>query len=96
VEPVIYRVSKTSDVLALSRQIVSTLREEAPVTLMAIGAGAVNQAVKAVASASLKMRLTDNVDVVCRPVFSNATDTVRPGDGSSVAMSRIELHLGFA
>jgi stage V sporulation protein SpoVS len=93
VEPVIYRVSKTSDVLALSRQIVSTMRDKTPVSLMAIGAGAVNQAIKAAASARLKLSLADDLDVVVRPVFSNATDTVRPGDGSAVAMSRIELHL---
>lgn len=91
-EPVIYRVSNTADVVKLARQIAATLRTGSPVTLMAIGAGAVNQAVKATASARVKMQL-DELDLVVRPVFSNASDTVRPGDGSSVPMSRIELHL---
>ncbi len=81
--------------LSLARSVAYHVRNDIPLVLMAIGAGAVNQAVKAVAKARKRVA-EEGIDLVVRPSFSTTTDTIRPGSDSKVELSRLDLHISKA
>ena len=64
----IIRVAATSRSTAVAGAIAGVMRERGQVDVQAIGAGAVNQAVKAVAIARGYLEL-DGIDIVCVPTF---------------------------
>ena len=64
----IIKVAATSRSTAVAGAIAGVLREQEQVDVQAIGAGAVNQAVKAVAIARNYLEL-DGIDIVCIPSF---------------------------
>jgi stage V sporulation protein S len=65
----ILRVSSRSRSTAVAGAIAGTVRESGRAEAQAIGAGAVNQAVKAVAIARRYLAL-DRIDVICIPTFT--------------------------
>jgi len=64
----VIKVSAKSRSTAVAGAIASVIREQGRAEAQAIGAGAVNQAVKAVAIARGYLAL-DNLDVICIPAF---------------------------
>jgi stage V sporulation protein S len=68
------KVSKQSRSTSVAGAIAGVVREHGRAEVQAIGAGAVNQAVKAVAIARGYLAL-DGIDVVCIPVFIELTIT---------------------
>ncbi len=64
----IIKVAATSRSTAVAGAIAGVMREQDQVDVQAIGAGAVNQAVKAVAIARSYLEL-DGIDIVCIPSF---------------------------
>jgi len=64
----IIKVAATSRSTAVAGAIAGVMRERGHVNVQAIGAGAVNQAVKAVIIARGYLEL-DGIDVVCVPLF---------------------------
>jgi stage V sporulation protein S len=64
----IIKVAATSRSTAVAGAIAGVLREQGQVDVQAIGAGAVNQAIKAVAIARNYLEL-DGIDIVCVPSF---------------------------
>ncbi len=64
----IIKVASTSRSTAVAGAIAGVMREQDRVDVQAIGAGAVNQAVKAVAIARGYLEL-DGIDIVCLPSF---------------------------
>lgn len=73
----IIRVSATSDPQAVATAITNAFYDTMHVTLRAMGAASVNQAVKAIAIARGYVA-TRGVDLICRPGFTNVED--RNGD----------------
>lgn len=65
----IIRVAASSRSTSVAGAIAGVIREQGHVDVQAIGASAVNQAVKAVAIARGYLEL-DQIDVVCLPSFS--------------------------
>jgi stage V sporulation protein S len=65
----ILKVSTRSKSTAVAGAIAGTVRESGRAEAQAIGAGAVNQAVKAVAVARGYLSL-DGIDVICIPTFT--------------------------
>ena len=68
----IIKVAATSRSTAVAGAIAGVIREQGQVDVQAIGAGAVNQAVKAVAIARGYLEL-DGIDIVCIPSFVEVT-----------------------
>ena len=68
----IIKVAATSRSTAVAGAIAGVMREQERVDVQAIGAGAVNQAVKAVAIARSYLEL-DGIDIVCVPSFVEVT-----------------------
>ena len=68
----IIKVSAKSRSTAVAGAIASVVREQGRAEAQAIGAGAVNQAIKAVAIARGYLAL-DNLDVICIPAFVEVT-----------------------
>lgn len=64
----IIKVSATSRTAAVAGAVAGVIRESGRAEVQAIGAGAVNQAIKAIAIARGYM-LEENVDIVCTPSF---------------------------
>ena len=64
----VIKVAATSRSTAVAGAIAGVMREQGRVDVQAIGAGAVNQAVKAVAIARSYLEL-DGIDIVCLPSF---------------------------
>ena len=62
------RVAATSRSTAVAGAIAGVMRERGYVDVQAIGAGAVNQAIKAVTIARGYLEL-DGIDIVCVPMF---------------------------
>jgi len=62
------RVASTSRSTAVAGAIAGVMREQEKVDVQAIGAGAVNQAVKAVIIASGYLE-EDGIDIICIPMF---------------------------
>lgn len=65
----VLKVSSRSKSTAVAGAIAGTVRENGRAEAQAIGAGAVNQAVKAVAIARRFLAL-DGIDVICIPTFT--------------------------
>jgi stage V sporulation protein S len=68
----IIKVAATSRSTAVAGAIAGVMRERGQVDVQAIGAGAVNQAVKAVTIARGYLEL-DGIDIVCVPSFVEVT-----------------------
>jgi stage V sporulation protein S len=68
----IIKVAATSRSTAVAGAIAGVMREKGQVDVQAIGAGAVNQAVKAVTIARGYLEL-DGIDIVCVPSFVEVT-----------------------
>jgi len=68
----IIKVASNSRSTAVAGAIAGVMREQDSVDVQAIGAGAVNQAVKAVAIACGYLEL-DGIDIVCVPSFVEVT-----------------------
>lgn len=68
------KISNGTDPKQLAKAIASTLKASDKVELQVIGAGALNQAVKAVAIAR-GLVITTGVDLICIPFFENTTET---------------------
>jgi stage V sporulation protein S len=64
----IIKVAATSRSTAVAGAIAGVMRERGRVDVQAIGAGAVNQAVKAVTIARGYLEL-DGIDIICIPMF---------------------------
>jgi len=64
----IIKVSATSRTAAVAGAIAGVIREHKHADVQAIGAGAVNQAVKAVALARTYL-VNDGIDIICFPEF---------------------------
>ena len=64
----LFRVSTQSRAVSVAGAIAGTIRDGRAVTLQAIGAGSVNQAVKAVAIAR-DFLVADGLDIICVPEF---------------------------
>jgi len=64
----IIRVAATSRSTAVAGAIAGVMRERGNVDVQAIGAGAVNQAIKAVTIARGYLEL-DGIDIICVPAF---------------------------
>ena len=64
----IIKVASTSRTSAVAGAIAAIIREKRSAELQAIGAGAVNQATKALATARNYL-LEENIDIVCIPYF---------------------------
>lgn len=68
----IIKVAVTSRSTAVAGAIAGVMREKGHVDVQAIGAGAVNQAVKAIIIARGYLEL-DGIDIVCVPSFTDVT-----------------------
>ena len=68
----IIKVASNSRSTAVAGAIAGVMREQDSVDVQAIGAGAVNQAVKAVAIARGYLEL-DGIDIICIPCFVEVT-----------------------
>lgn len=71
-EPEILKVSAQSKPSAVAGAIAGVVREKGRAEAQAIGAGAVNQAVKAVAIA-IRYLATNDIDAICIPSFIDIT-----------------------
>lgn len=80
------KVSKTSKPKSVAGAIAGILREEGKVDVQAIGAGAVNQAVKAIAVAK-SIVLTNGEKLICVPNF---TEVMIDGENRSAIRFEIE------
>ena len=81
----VFRVSAGSDPLSLATAISKTLQSESEVSARAVGAGAVNQAVKAIAIARSHVA-SSGLDLIVRPGFQ----TIKSRDGE---ISALVFHL---
>ncbi len=68
----VLKVAATSRTTAVAGAIAGTIRESKRAEVQAIGAGAVNQAVKAIAIARGYLAL-DGLDIICIPTFTEVT-----------------------
>ena len=68
----VLRVSTNSNPNAVAQSIIGMVQRERGVTTQTIGAGALNQAVKALAIAR-RLLASRGVDLVCRPAFVTLT-----------------------
>ena len=83
------RVAASSRSTAVAGAIAGIVRERGQVDVQAIGAGAVNQAVKAVAIARGYLEL-DGIDVVCIPAFSEVL--IDGKERTAVRLKVVEIH----
>lgn len=73
----ILKVSSNTKVNSLAGAIAGTIREEGVAEMSAIGAGAVNQAIKAIATAKGFLS-PSGIEIVCSPAF----DVTRTNDAA--------------
>ena len=73
----VLKVSSKTKVSSLAGAIAETVRENGSATLSAMGAGAVNQAVKAIATAKGFLS-PSGIEIVCSPAF----DVTRTNDAA--------------
>jgi stage V sporulation protein S len=87
------KVSAKSNPNAVAGALAAALRERETAELQAVGAGAINQAVKAVAIARSYLHASD-LDAVCTPSFITVAigDTERTG--ISLIVQRVILSVG--
>jgi len=90
-EPAI-KVAAKSDAKALAKTIAGALADSTKVQVRAVGAGSVNQAMKAIAIARGYVAQRGH-DLVCRPGFETSTDLNRPGTSGSNELSVLVLFL---
>ena len=95
----IIKVSATSRTSAVAGAIAGVIREHKHAEVQAIGASAVNQAVKALVLATGYLK-NDGIDVVCTPEFVDVEieDKVRTADqagGRTSLALQAETHNGF-
>lgn len=82
----IIKVAARSDPKPLAGTVSNALTEHSTVKLRAIGAGAVNQSVKAIAIARGHVAQRGQ-DLVCRPGFETTKDISRPGTSGADELS---------
>lgn len=83
------RVAATSRTTSVAGAIAGIVREQGRVDVQAIGAGAVNQAVKAIAIARGYLEL-DDIQIACVPEFSEVLI-----DGKERTAMRLAVESGF-
>jgi stage V sporulation protein S len=66
---VVLKVSSNSKPNLVARALVGAINESGRAVLQAIGAGAINQAIKAVAIARNILEQSDGMDLICIPSF---------------------------
>ena len=86
------KVAARSDTKALAKTVASALNDSDRVKMRAIGAAAVNQAMKAIAIARGYVAQRGQ-DLVCRPGFETTHDISRPGTSGSDELSVMVLFL---
>jgi stage V sporulation protein S len=86
------KVSARSDPNSLAKTIARALLDSPRVQVRAMGAGAVNQSVKAIAIAR-GIVATRGLDLVDRPGFETTTDITRPGTSGSDELSIMVFHV---
>jgi stage V sporulation protein S len=65
----VIKVSANSRTSAVAGAIAGVMREHKHAEVQAIGAGAVNQAIKALVLAKGYLKTTDDMDIICVPEF---------------------------
>ncbi len=83
------KVAANSRSTSVAGAIAGIVREKGRVDVQAIGAGAVNQAIKAIAIARSYLEL-DNIQIVCVPSFSEVII-----DGKERTAIRLSVESGF-
>ncbi len=83
------KVAANSRSTSVAGAIAGIVREKGRVDVQAIGAGAVNQAIKAIAIARSYLEL-DNIQIVCVPSFSEVII-----DGKERTAIRLSIESGF-
>ncbi len=86
----IIKVSATSQTTAVAGAIAGLIREQGTVFVQAIGASAVNQAVKSIAIARSYL-MADELDIVCAPAF---LDIDLGGEVRTAIRFTVELRVG--
>jgi len=81
------KVSAKSNPNAVAGALAAVMRERATAEIQAVGAGAINQAIKAVAIARSYLR-DSNIDVVCVPSFITVEISDHERTGMSLAIER--------
>jgi stage V sporulation protein S len=88
----VIKVAARSDAKALGSIAARALEDNAKVQMRAIGAAAVNQAVKAIAIARGYVAQRGE-DLVCRPGFETTTDITRPGTSGASELSCVVFNI---
>ena len=83
----VIRVSSKTNPCILAESVCGFMREESCVHLRAVGAAAINQAVKAIAICRINM-VAANADVICTPWFS---EVVIDGEIKTAITFNVEL-----
>lgn len=81
------KVSAKSNPNAVAGALAAVMRERSTAEIQAVGAGAVNQAIKAVAIARSYLKDSD-IDVVCIPSFITVAISDHERTGMSLAIER--------
>ena len=81
------KVSAKSNPNAVAGALAAALRERETVELQAVGAGAINQAIKAVAIARSYLRATE-LDLVCTPSFITVAIAENERTGIALVVER--------
>ena len=87
VTPGTLKVSAKSNPNAVAGALAAVIRERATAEIQAVGAGAINQAVKAVAIARSYLKDSD-IDIVCVPSFITVEISDHERTGMSLAVER--------
>jgi stage V sporulation protein S len=87
VTPGTLKVSAKSNPNAVAGALAAVMRERANAEIQAVGAGAINQAIKAVAIARSYLKDSD-IDVVCIPSFITVEISDHERTGMSLAIER--------
>lgn len=88
----VIKVSAKSDAKALGSIVARALVDSPKVQMRAIGAGAVNQSVKAMAIARGYVA-NRGEDLVCRPGFETTKDITRPGTSGASELSCVVFNI---
>ncbi len=88
--PGVLKVSAKSNPNSVAGALAAVLRERDSAELQAVGAGAINQAVKAVAIARAYLR-PSNFELVCVPAFIDVEISGNERTGISLAVYRREV-----
>ena len=86
------KVSAKSNPNAVAGALAAALRERESAELQAVGAGAINQAVKAVAIARSYLRAAE-LDLACTPSFITVEIADNERTGISLVVTRVTLSL---